>query len=184
MQLQLHELNAVKSRLGAAVQERSRVTDLLCQAISFDQGQQTPREKRRGLGISLRRTPQQILPQPEKGLAENRPSTRSCVIDSHPLTRSSVMDSRPLTRGSVTDSRLLTTRGSSRQKAYSAPVPLELGGDFGGVEPEAEASANPAVLDLEPPDQSTSAGKRIITTITTLMLMLGWVSVWLTCQQR
>lgn len=137
VQLQLDELNMVRSRLGAVIQERSRVTDLLCQAISFDQGQQTPREaKRKVSGISLRRSPRMYPSQPEnEELMEDRPLTRSLVTGSRPWTRSSVLDSRPLTRGSPVDS-LLLMRGSSRQKAYSAPVPLELGEDL-GVEPEA-----------------------------------------------
>lgn len=153
--MQLHELNAIRSRLAAVIQERARVTELLCQAISFDQGQQTPREsKRQGPVISLRRSPQILLPQPEgEELMGNPPLTRSSVLDSRPLTRSSVMDSRPLTRGSAIDSRPLT-RGSmsSRQKAYSAPVPLELGQD-----PDAEPDVDGiTALDLEP---NLSAGE-------------------------
>ena len=81
-------------------------------------------------------------------------------MDSRPLTRASMIDSRPLTRASMIDNRQLTTRGSSRQKAYSAPVPLDLGGDSGGVEPEVEGGATAQGLDL---NQAT-AGERIIAT--------------------
>lgn len=156
VQFQLHELNTARSRLAAVIQERSRVTELLCQAVSFDQGvQSTPR--RHGSGVSLRRLPQPLplpfLPEREGLKDDGRPLTRSSVLDSRlstrPLTRSSIMESRPLTRGSVMERPLTRSGMGNHQKAYSAPVPLELGIlDEGG---EAELTNGALELDSSTP---------------------------------
>lgn len=74
-------------------------------------------------------------------------------MDSRPLTRGSVIDSRPLTRGSM----------GSRQKAFSAPVPLEFGLNF-GAEPEEEGSAT--ALEME--TNYVTAGERHQNTNTNL----------------
>lgn len=127
VQLHLQEMGATRSRLGAVSQERARVTDLLGQSVSFDQCAISSQEKA-GSFVSDGRVTRST---------DSRPSTRSSMLSNRPLTRSSIIESRPSTRcscfqdcrpGSVMDSRPVT-RGSlgSRQKAYSAPVPLELG---------------------------------------------------------
>ncbi len=107
IQVNLQELAAIRSSLAAVIQERSRVTELLCQAISFPHGGDpgtTPRHGRRPTDVSLRKSS----------------SPSQCSSCSSGSEKGS-LDSRPLTRSSACSSI------SSRQKAYSAPVPLELG---------------------------------------------------------
>lgn len=140
VQLQLQEMSAIRSRLAAVTQERARVTDLLGQSVSFDQCPISFHEKG-PLFPDGRVTRSDSRPVSVVNL-DSRPSTRSSyqqgsMLNSQPLTRSSIIESRPSTRasflqegrsGSVMESRPVTRDSlCSRQKAYSAPVPLELG---------------------------------------------------------
>ena len=111
VQIQLQELNVCKSRLAAVLQERARVTDLLCNSMSSDNywhnhprsQLQTPRDvSRSGSSHSLQRPPTSARETPVQFLA-----------------REDGLESRPVTVSS----------NGSRLKAYSAPVPLELGLD-------------------------------------------------------
>ena len=84
----------VKVRLAAAIQERARVTDLLCQSMSSINSNQTPRE------------------------TVKRPSSSTSSRKSLSLHQG-----QDDVLGSQSSVRI--ARGHS--KAYSAPVPLELG---------------------------------------------------------
>lgn len=100
VQMQLQELSVSRNRLAAAIQERSRVTDLLCNSISSDNyysnhtRSQTPRDS-------------------VSNLSMQRPFTRET----------------PCYKEKEENRTGATSRAGSHLKAYSAPVPLELGTD-------------------------------------------------------
>ena len=97
VQQQLQELGACRSRLAAVLQERSRVTDLLCNSISLENYRaQTPRPiTRSASSASLQSMPASARETPAlKVELADRPATTS-GLDTHP-------------------------------KTFSAPVPLEL----------------------------------------------------------
>ena len=127
VQLHLQEMGATRTRLGAVTQERARVTDLLGQSVSFDQSAVSDsRVTSRPVSvINTDSRPSTRSSNQQGSMFNNRPLTRSSIIESRPLTRVSFLEGRP---GSVMESRPVTRDSlGSRQKAFSAPVPLELG---------------------------------------------------------
>lgn len=97
VQVNLQDLATLRSKLAAVIQERARVTELLSQAVSFPHGSTSTPRSGRA-SLSLRKS--------------SSPSHCSSCSSNN-----SEGGSRPITRSSA----------SSRQKAHSAPVPLELG---------------------------------------------------------
>ena len=94
VQMQLQELSKARARLTAVIQERSRVTDLLCQSMMTGADSSLP-------------TPRARMLRPSSG---------------HSTSRSRV--SSPHSRAKLTSSRSTVSLVSRHSKSFSAPVPI------------------------------------------------------------
>ena len=156
VQLQQQELGAARTRVAAVMQERSRVTDLLCNSMRFattykvggqsDSGLKTPTTGRRDMTRSVS----------SMALPKSRPSS---ARDHTPFSayrpewgEEDVLEmSRPPSRAGGGSSSI-----GSHHKAYSAPLPLNLGALSG--QPQDEDQQSVSVIDLDRP--FSPAGKR------------------------
>ena len=134
VQMQLQELSKARARLTAVIQERSRVTDLLCQSMMT------------GAGSSLS-TPRARILRPSSG---------------HSTSRSHV--SSPHNRVKLTSSRSTVSLASRHSKSFSAPVPISfapnltdtgLAGARGGIG-EGEEEGGGASRQPTPPKSARS----------------------------
>lgn len=118
IKLHMQELSVIRGRLAAAIQERTRVTDLLCQSMSSRFTNQPPRDGKRPTSTM----PPSSFQEREPEEVEGRSSARNGA-------------------------------GRRHLKAFSAPVPLELGKDQGmhgiGIGRASVVELDPSVLPGE-----------------------------------
>jgi hypothetical protein len=133
VQMQLQELSKARARLTAVIQERSRVTDLLCQSMMTGASSSLPTPRNRTL-------------RPSSGQ-----STRTC--------RSQI--GSPHDRAKLSSSRSSVNLASRHSKSFSAPVPISfaldsnVGGVAGGVG-EGEEERGGASRQPTPPRSARS----------------------------
>ena len=110
VQAQLQELSKARARLTAVIQERSRVTDLLCQSMMTGASSSLP-------------TPRTKTLRPSSGQ-----STRRSHVSS------------PHDRAKLISSRSSVNLASRHSKSFSAPVPISfaLNSNVGAAEEEEE----------------------------------------------
>ena len=130
VQMQLQELSKARTRLTAVIQERSRVTDLLCQSMMT------------GVSSSLL-TPRTRTLRPSSG---------------HSTSRSQV--SSPHNRAKLTSSHSTVSLASRHSKSFSAPVPISFApnstaGVSGGIG-EGEEEGGSASRQPTPPKSARS----------------------------
>lgn len=109
VQLQLQQLNQARARLSSSIQERSRVTDLICQSMSPSNS---------------------YVPEPSRPSSARQPwSTRSSASSIRSSRSQSVLSQLPsgyqssyTTVGKSSSTPQPSTRRHS--KSYSAPAPL------------------------------------------------------------
>lgn len=131
VQMQLQELSKARARLTAVIQERSRVTDLLCQSMMTGASSSLPTPRTRTL----------------------RPSS------GHSMSRSRV--SSPHSRAKLASSHSTVSLASRHSKSFSAPVPISFAPNsiitgIAGVIDEGEEEGGSASRQPTPPKSARS----------------------------